>query len=398
MLSSSVDELLKSEMFKGTKAYGHSYDTGIRLKPWYGFLYIAKFATRDKLKIGITSDLEQRDQQLKNKTDKQEPSQIIYCWSMPTNEEIESKVKKLLFFFTKRDGNESGRTEIFFDIPLYPFILIVRLVILYIFIKKRYISNLTENDLKMQTILESYLDSLRIDSVKYGSVTYHKIVQFESDKRIAEIFRVVNELNDIFVNYNEEGTKIAGYYQADVQNEIDAARKITNSDEEWFKKTPTKAAQRYTWIKKWLETFTIMEDNVRKPKKETVALTEDEKDEKRRDTFVNGDLVTVIYPKEEGEYAGIWHARVISFKPKGPNQSEDGYFVEWLEKTPAGTDWGNTTVPAKWVRRDNIINRTLDILAIYKELELEPDIQITSTLDGASINSATLSLGLNLKI
>ena len=67
MLSGSVDELINSEMFKGSKAYGHSYDKGIRLKPWYGFLYIAKFKTRDKLKIGITSDLEQRDQQLKNK-------------------------------------------------------------------------------------------------------------------------------------------------------------------------------------------------------------------------------------------------------------------------------------------------------------------------------------------
>lgn len=386
MLSGSVDELINSEMFKGSKAYGHSYDKGIRLKPWYGFLYIAKFKTRDKLKIGITSDLEQRDQQLKNKTDKQEPSQIIYCWSMPTNEEIESKVKKLLFFFTKRDGNESGRTEIFFDIPLYPFILIVRLVILYIFIKKRYITNLTEKDLKTQTILESYLDSLRIDSVKYGSVTYNKIVQFESDKRIAEIFQVVNELNNIFVNYNEEGTTVNEYLQSYVADQISEARKVTNSDEEWFKRIPSNTKQRYTWIKKWLETFTIMEDNVRKPKPETIALTDDEKDEKRRDTFVKGDLVTVIYPEEE-EYTGTWHARIISFKPKGLNQLEDGYFVEWLEKTPSGKDWGNTTVPAKWIRRDDVINRTLDILEIYKELELEPDIQITSSLDGASINN-----------
>ena len=88
MLSGSVDELVNSEMFKGSKAYGHSYDKGIRLKPWYGFLYIAKFKTRDKLKIGITSDLEQRDQQLKNKTDKQEPSQIYTvgrCQPMKVN-------------------------------------------------------------------------------------------------------------------------------------------------------------------------------------------------------------------------------------------------------------------------------------------------------------------------
>lgn len=386
MLSGSVDELVNSEMFKGSKAYGHSYDKGIRLKPWYGFLYIAKFNRKDKLKIGITSDLEQRDQQLKNKTDKQEPSQIIYCWSMPTNEEIESKIKKLLFFFTKRDGNESGRTEIFFGIPLYPFILIVRLVILYIFIKKRYISNLTKKDMETQTILESYLDSLRIDSIKYGSITYNKIIQFESDRRIAEIFRVMKALNNIFINYNEDGTKVSGFYQDDVKNEIDAARKITNSDESWFKKVPNNASQRYNWIKQWLDKFTELKNNARKPKTETVALTDDEKDQKRRKTFVEGDLVTVIYPKEE-QYAGTWHARIISFKPKGPNQQEDGYFVEWLEKTPSGTDWGNTTVPAKWIQRDDVINRTLDILKIYKELELEPDISITTSIDGANMGN-----------
>ena len=94
----------------------------------------------------------------------------------------------------------------------------------------------------------------------------------------------------------------------------------------------------------------------------TANLTKDEKDQRRRKTFVEGDLVTVIYPEEEGEYAGTWHARIISFKPKGPNQQEDGYFVEWLEKTPSGKDWGNTTVPAKWIQRDDVINRTLDIL------------------------------------
>ena len=83
-----------------------------------------------------------------------------------------------------------------------------------------------------------------------------------------------------------------------------------------------------------MDEFTILENKIRRPKPETVALTKDEKDQRRRKTFVEGDLVTVIYPEEEGEYAGTWHARIISFKPKGPNQQEDGYFVEWLEKTP----------------------------------------------------------------
>ena len=216
-------------------------------------------------------------------------------------------------------------------------------------------------------------------------VTYNKVIQFESDRRIAEINRVVSALNDIFVNYNEEGTRVSGYYQDDVQTEINAAKKVTNSDEQWFKKVPTKASQRYEWIRQWLDEFTILENKIRRPKPETVALTKDEKDQRRRKTFVEGDLVTVIYPEEEGEYAGTWHARIISFKPKGPTQQEDGYFVEWLEKTPSGKDWGNTTVPAKWIQRDDVINRTLDILKIYEELELEPDISITTSIDGASM-------------
>ena len=134
-----------------------------------------------------------------------------------------------------------------------------------------------------------------------------------------------------------------------------------------------------------MDEFTILENKIRRPKPETVALTKDEKDQRRRKTFVEGDLVTVIYPEEEGEYAGTWHARIKSFKPKGPTQQEDGYFVEWLEKTPSGKDWGNTTVPAKWIQRDDVINRTLDILKIYEELELEPDISITTSIDGASM-------------
>ena len=48
---------------------------------------------------------------------------------------------------------------------------------------------------------------------------------------------------------------------------------------------------------------------------------------------------------------------------------------------PSGKDWGNTTVPAKWIQRDDVINRTLDILKIYEELELEPDISITTSID-----------------
>ena len=101
MLTDSLDTLLESDMFKGTIVYGHPIDR----KPWYGYLYIAKFVERNKLKIGISADYTARDDQLKRKTDTQDSGKIIYLWSLPINAEIESKVKILLSHFTRRYSN-----------------------------------------------------------------------------------------------------------------------------------------------------------------------------------------------------------------------------------------------------------------------------------------------------
>ena len=74
-------------------------------------------------------------------------------------------------------------------------------------------------------------------------VTYNKVIQFESDRRIAEINRVVSALNDIFVNYNEDGTNVSDYLQVYVADQISGARKVTNSDEEWFKRISSNTAR-----------------------------------------------------------------------------------------------------------------------------------------------------------
>ena len=87
--------------------------------------------------------------QLRIENETQDSGEIIYCWSMPTNAEVETKIKGLLFHFTRRYSKKKGKTEIFYNIPLSAFILIVRLCILYIFLKKGYM-NVTEEDRETQ--------------------------------------------------------------------------------------------------------------------------------------------------------------------------------------------------------------------------------------------------------
>ena len=69
---------------------------------------------------------------------------------------------------------------------------------------------------------------------------------------------------------------------------------------------------------------------------------------------------------------------------------EAGYLVEWLEKTPAGENWTNTTVPEKWIQRDDILNRTIDVLELYKQLGLDTTIEIASTVEGVHISNLNL--------
>lgn len=375
-------------MFLGAKAYGRTN----QIKPWYGSLYIATYRMKNKVKIGITSNLRARDDQLRLKSGGQDPSNIIYCWSMPTNEEIESKVKQLLFLFTRRYTKEPGKTEIFY-LPLYPFILIVRLIILYTFIKKRYISQISEKAKQAESILKSYIDTLRIDSVKYGDVVYKRQDEYSSDVRIRLIRETIELMDNLYNLWNGTGF-LPDYYAQDVQEAIDRARPVLISNKDWYKKSTRKNKEKYDWIKAWLDEFTIIDNNVRRPSAEALELTQEEKDEKQRSAFQRGDLVTVVYPDNEDNrshgWVGSWHARIKEYKPPTANQVEAGYLVEWLEKTPAGENWTNTTVPEKWIQRDDILNRTIDVLELYKQLGLDTTIEIASTVEGVNISNLNL--------
>ena len=134
MLSESYGQFIKSHLFLGGPAYGKNSS---KIKPWYNYLYVAQFEGRfDKVKIGITSNLQRRNKELRREN---EGGNIRYAWSMPTNLEIESKVKDLLSEFTRRFSSKRLKTETFY-LPITPFVLFVRLVILYVYLEGGYIA------------------------------------------------------------------------------------------------------------------------------------------------------------------------------------------------------------------------------------------------------------------
>ena len=68
--------LLESKMFIGAKVYPRPP----KRKPWYGYLYIATFTERNKLKIGISADYAARDMQLRLKNETKDSAKIYYLF------------------------------------------------------------------------------------------------------------------------------------------------------------------------------------------------------------------------------------------------------------------------------------------------------------------------------
>ena len=285
MLTDSLDTLLESDMFKGTIiVYGHP----IVRKPWYGYLYIAKFVERNKLKIGISADYTARDDQLKRKTDTQDSGKIIYLWSLPINAEIESKVKILLSHFTRRYSKETGKTEIFFSIPLYPFILVVRLIILFIFLRKGYITDQTERGQKILNVLTQYLNSVRIDGIKYGNAVYKRQDNLSSEPRIREIRKAVKDAQELVRKYKGRSFHL-GWQEVE-----DFIQNTLINDLNLDIDMPTgKNPQRKEWLVAWLDKYTTNKE----PNNLALKPTEAEQQElETNHTFRKGDIVWVTFP------------------------------------------------------------------------------------------------------
>ena len=372
-------------MFKGVIAYGHPIDR----KPWYGYLYIAKFIERDKLKIGIASKLDRRDMQLRLQNEYQDSGKIIYYWSIPINAEIESKVKEILFFFTRRYSEKSGKTEIFYGIPLYAFILVVRLIILYIFLDKGYITTIGAPEREKLAVLSAYLDSLRIDGVKYGNVVYNRQDNLSSEKRIREIEKVVEEAVELKFNFKDRGERptFTPYKNATEAKEVIGRIKQLGLPDT-SKVVPVSVREVYDWLTVWLAEFTT-EDG--KPNNKALRPTEGEVQElETNNTFRKGDIVWVTYPDNEenrskhSEWIGSWHARIIKPETRG---DEDGYRVEWLQDAFRGA---TTRIPASWINKTiekiredggeirhdgGNLRRILDVLKVYSDIGVSTDIE-----------------------
>ena len=376
MLTDSLDTLLESDMFKGTIVYGHPIDR----KPWYGYLYIAKFVERNKLKIGISADYTARDDQLKRKTDTQDSGKIIYLWSLPINAEIESKVKILLSHFTRRYSKETGKTEIFFSIPLYPFILVVRLIILFIFLRKGYITEPTERGQEILNVLAQYLNSVRIDGIKYGNAVYKRQDNLSSEPRIRKIRKAVKDAQELVRKYKGRSFHL-GWQEVE-----DFIQNTLINDLNLDIDMPTgKNPQRKEWLVAWLDKYTTNKE----PNNLALKPTEAEQQElETNHTFRKGDIVWVTFPDTAGnreqypeEWLGKpWHARIIKYETKGEGQDKrDGYRVEWLGD---GWEGATTRIPAAWIdlnkekiRHDGEdINRILDVLKIYEDIGVSTEI------------------------
>lgn len=136
-LAKTVPEFIRSEMFKGGPAFPTR--TGQR---WYTWLYLARLDKSHSIKVGITNNLQRRDYEQKGK-------EMYWAWSMPTSQLVEKDVKQILHEFTKprkmEENKEPGYTEIIHNVPIQPLILLVRLIILYVYIKYRFIKETTKN-------------------------------------------------------------------------------------------------------------------------------------------------------------------------------------------------------------------------------------------------------------
>ena len=178
MICKNFAALVRSVMFRGSRVQGAYREDVVQIRPWYGFLYLAKYKEvsetgRVRYKIGITNrDIKERDNELSVTNQQQDASKIQYIWSLPINMEIESRIKSLLLRFTMRNSPKAGATETFEGISLRNLIWIVRLVILHTFTTKTgYLQDANDDQAKRaHRVLNRYFLGVRIDEIRICGV------------------------------------------------------------------------------------------------------------------------------------------------------------------------------------------------------------------------------------
>lgn len=376
MIKDSYDELVGSAMVKGSPAYG----VQSKIKPWYSYLYIAKFEEKNKYKIGITSSIYRRDSELFRKNVTQNSSEIVYTWSLPFGAEVEAKVKSLLSKFTRKDSKETGRTEIFFGLKLFPFILLVRCMIVYICLKGNYIP-FDKRAADLQDFMVGFFDSAKPDKLKYFDEIYLAQTINTFSYRINKLLYVVRRANEYYNRYNGRSflNRAKEVISKDIVlpfiseiYEMDFPLDFPNS----IKDPPKNVKEAYDWLGKFLEWVSEKDfdepNSIAQIRPEFVNKSQEELDREAGRIIEDGAHVTVSYPREE-KYAGVWHGKIVKYIAETPG-GEEGYIIKWFEKNPdSNTDWTNTTVPKPWVKRDRSIERVLDIITIVRECAIPED-------------------------
>ena len=363
MLSDSYESFVKSRLFLGGPAYGKNSN---KIKPWYNYLYVAQFEGRfDKVKIGITTKISRRNDELNREN---EGANIKYAWSMPTNLEVETRIKILLSNFTKKFSSKRLRTETFY-VPVTPFILFVRLVILYVYLEGGYISG--GND-PVKKKLEDYLNRARIEYIKFNDVYYRQRNNTPRMKAIVRAQKLIDDIMDMQRRIKFRGEKISfaevneKYYTDDIIRQLRDITKAKGS-------IPSTNTQRKEFIDEFIEKYV-----------ENGEMNEDflkfmPKEGQERDEFKVGDMVTVTYPpyrpadKETGKQGGrsalgdpdypeggSWQGRIT--KKQGAK-----YRVKWAFGKFKETD---TLVDPKLIHHDGDVKRGVDLTEIYKDLKL----------------------------
>lgn len=195
MICEDYQTLVGTVLYRGSSIHGKNREDVVQLHPWYGYLYISEFVDeRNKYKIGITTRLKDRSQQLQLANIDQDSSRIRYIWALPINQEVESAVKFYLRPFTKqKDNSLSGKTETFYGIEFNILIWTVRLVILHTFTSNRGYLNTMDKDAKEAAIiLGKYFNTERIDRVYLckDDKVYSGKKEWDRTKRPVGVYKV----------------------------------------------------------------------------------------------------------------------------------------------------------------------------------------------------------------
>lgn len=363
MLSDSYESFLTSRLFLGGPAYGKNSN---KIKPWYNYLYVAQFEGRyDKVKIGISSNISRRNDELNREN---EGANIRYAWSMPTNLEIETKVKTLLSNFTKKNSSKRLRTETFY-IPITPFILFVRVVILYVYLEEGYI----QNNQTVKKKLEDYLGRARLEYIKFNDIYYRQRDNTPRMKAIVRAQKLIDAVLDIQRNIKKNGTRYSfAYVRSDYDDIIEAIRNLTKSKGTYPSGNTNVAEFINTWVQQYVNEDGEMNDAL------MAFLPKEGQD---RSEFKEGDMVTVTYPpykeaetksSKEGGMAkqgdpnypqgGSWQARLIK-----RNKKNKKWTVKWSFDDFKDT---KTEVPEAWIHHDGDVKRGIDLTELYADLKL----------------------------